>query len=237
MCTAITARSTLSKSIGREKSAAAGPLALHISCSSGLPNQVARLAEQEKNGVVFKNWLHHFLGCFFQEAVQRRRNWSMKNECVFSPCRSYRYTLIHRWEELFPTKAVAWIGLNPSTAQEDRLDPTLRRIKSFSAAWGFNAFCMLNLFAFRATDPQVMKCAADPIGQENDRWIVELCGQVQMVIACWGVHGGYLGRAELVAARIPESKLCCLRLTKRMAPAHPLYVPSHITPKRYVLVR
>ena len=96
----------------------------------------------------------------------------MSNECVFSPDRRYRYTLIHRWDEsLNPGHGIAWICLNPSTADEHQLDPTLRRIRDFSAVWGYAFFVMLNLFAWRATDPAGIKAAADPIGPDNDRWI------------------------------------------------------------------
>ena len=77
------------------------------------------------------------------------------NICAFSPDRVYRYTLLHSWADMLSPelKTIAWIALNPSTADENQLDPTLRRIRVFSAAWGYNSFMMLNAFAFRATDP------------------------------------------------------------------------------------
>ena len=88
------------------------------------------------------------------------------NECVFSKCRTWRYVLKHTWRDLLDTeeRALVWIALNPSTADENQLDPTLRRIRGFTMAEGGNTFYMLNLFAFRATDPRNLKAAADPIG-------------------------------------------------------------------------
>ncbi len=74
-------------------------------------------------------------------------------------------------DPLLPLRRIMWIGLNPSTADEQQLDPTLRRIRGFSQAWGFTAFVMTNVFAFRATVPADMKAQADPVGQDNDYWL------------------------------------------------------------------
>ena len=57
---------------------------------------------------------------------------AVDNECTFSPDRRHRYGLVHRWNPLFGDKLVLWIGLNPSTADEAKLDPTLTRIAAFS---------------------------------------------------------------------------------------------------------
>jgi hypothetical protein len=85
------------------------------------------------------------------------------NPCTFSPCRRYRYVLHHDWTDLLdsPGGYVAWIGLNPSTADEQQLDPTLRRVRSFTASMGYRRFVMLNLFGLRATDPKVMLAASN----------------------------------------------------------------------------
>ena len=77
----------------------------------------------------------------------------MQNDCIFSADRRYRFVLKHTWEPLFPPKLCTWIGLNPSIADETQLDPTLRRIRAFSAAWGYNGFIMTNLFGLVSTDP------------------------------------------------------------------------------------
>src|SRR5436190_22946192 len=83
-------------------------------------------------------------------------------QATLSECRRYRYTLTRVWDESYPR--IAWIGLNPSTADENVLDPTLRRVVRFSMDWGFGSFTMLNLFALRATDPVVMKAHFEPVG-------------------------------------------------------------------------
>jgi hypothetical protein len=77
----------------------------------------------------------------------------MQNDCIFSVDRRYRFVLKHTWEPLFPPKLCTWIGLNPSIADETQLDATLRRIRAFSAAWGYNGFIKTNLFGLVSTDP------------------------------------------------------------------------------------
>ena len=106
------------------------------------------------------------------------------NPCVFSPCRKWRYLLKHTWRDLLDPeeRAIAWIALNPSTADENQLDPTLRRIRGYTRDMGCNTFYMLNLFAYRATDPKVMRAAEDPIGPENDYWIKKIAMESEMVV-------------------------------------------------------
>ena len=90
----------------------------------------------------------------------------MQNDCIFSADRRYRFVLKHTWEPLFPPKLCTWIGLNPSIADETQLDPTLRRIRAFSAAWGYNGFLMTNLFGLVSTDPDQLYTIDDPVGPE-----------------------------------------------------------------------
>ena len=88
---------------------------------------------------------------------------------TFSPCRKYRYTLGRIWNEKAPT--ACWILLNPSTADERQLDPTLRRCVGFSRAWGFGSMVVVNIFAFRSPYPSNMYAALDPVGPKNDQHI------------------------------------------------------------------
>lgn len=158
---------------------------------------------------------------------------------VFSPCRRYRYALCRRMSAdghgiwfpggLLPERDyVAFIGLNPSTADEMKDDPTIRRCCGFAKAWGFNAIVMLNLFAFRATDPKDMKAAADPVGPENDMVLTALAARAALVVAAWGNNGLHRMRGVEVCRLIRP--LHCLRLTSLGDPAHPLRLPRHLTP-------
>lgn len=166
----------------------------------------------------------------------------MENKCQFSPCRRYRYRLDHDMrihlmgepqEEL---RRIAWIGLNPSTADEECLDPTLRRISAFTRRFGGNAFTMLNLFAFRATDPREMKRQQEPTGgPENDAIIQVAARESVMTIAAWGCHGSHRDRAREVIELLDRAgvSLYALRLTTDGNPAHPLYLPSDLNPIPY----
>lgn len=156
----------------------------------------------------------------------------MKNECQFSPCRRYRYTLEHVFDPLMPPRRIMWIGLNPSTADEGQLDPTLRRIRGFSQSWGFTSFVMTNLFAFRATQPEVMYASGvSAVGPENDRWLVENARNSELVIAAWGsgqLNGHFLFRAGRVKAMFGDLglRLSCIGTTRDGFPRHPLYVAA-----------
>lgn len=150
----------------------------------------------------------------------------MIRQTVFSPCRRYRYTLWREW--IGGDGFVAFIGLNPSTADEVQDDPTIRRCIGYAKRWGYGAMCMLNLFAFRATDPRVMKAEIDPIGRDNDLWISRVYAKADRAIAAWGTDGEHMGRADQVVAMLPP--LHCLRITKHGHPAHPLYLPSKLNP-------
>jgi hypothetical protein len=121
-----------------------------------------------------------------------------------------------------------FIGLNPSTADETVDDPTIRRCLSFAKAWGYDGMSMANLFAFRATDPAVMLSEPEPIGSENDTYLLNMARRAGIVIAAWGTQGGHLGRDASVRKMIPN--LHYLRLTKDGHPGHPLYLPGDLEP-------
>ena len=90
----------------------------------------------------------------------------MKTDAKLSECRKYRYALWRTWDETKPHVMI--IGLNPSTADETKDDPTITRCINFAKSWGYGGVCMANLFAYRATEPTVMKGSTDPVGTEND---------------------------------------------------------------------
>ncbi|MBC2594895.1 DUF1643 domain-containing protein [Ruficoccus amylovorans] len=151
----------------------------------------------------------------------------MNNPCIFSPGRKYRYMLKHRWDELMPENTLLWIGLNPSTADENVLDPTLRRIKAFSVREGYSAFIMCNLFAFRATNPKDMLAQSDPVGPWNDGHILDFLAACRgKVVACWGTDGNHHNRAEIVMRllRLHSAEILCLGRNLNKTPKHPLYV-------------
>jgi hypothetical protein len=157
------------------------------------------------------------------------------------PTAVYRYSLWRVWDHSRPLLMV--IGLNPSTADEFKLDPTLRRCAGFAYDWGLGGLVMTNLFAFRATDPIDMKASVDPIGPDNDNWLVDIAtakreltfGVRPKVLAAWGTHGGWLGRDDEVVKLLVTRgvDLHCLVKTKHGFPKHPLYVKRDTRPQIY----
>lgn len=150
---------------------------------------------------------------------------------VFSPCQTYRYLLVRRWQPGLPL--VVFIGLNPSTADDVCNDPTIRRCMSFARSWGYGGVGMINLFAFRATQPSDMKRAVDPVGPANDAWIRCVTHDAYVVVAAWGTQGGFRARCCEVAGWVEN--LYCLGLTKAGYPRHPLFVRRDCTLLRYML--
>lgn len=174
---------------------------------------------------------------------------------TFSSDRCYRYTLWREWSMnkckvcggsgqirndqstqgwddcqycQDPESFVQFIGLNPSTADETLDDPTIRRCKAFAQSWGYGAMCMTNIFAWRDTDPNVMKKVSKPIGEDNEKWLAEIASHAGIVIAAWGKHGKHMYRANAVKLLIPG--LHCLRKNKDGSPEHPLYLPGYLKP-------
>ncbi len=157
------------------------------------------------------------------------------NQCVFSENRRYRYVLDHDDSDLVAASKdyVCFVGLNPSSANENQLDPTLRRIKSFTTAFGYRRFIMLNLFALVSTDPKKMLLHPDPIGPENDAHILRVCQGARLLICCWGSHGKHMARDQRVMQVLSGIELKCLGVTGNGSPMHPLYLSSESTLRSY----
>ncbi|MEZ8851798.1 DUF1643 domain-containing protein [Vibrio cyclitrophicus] len=152
----------------------------------------------------------------------------MKKTARLSDCRTYRYELWRTWDESKPY--AMFIGLNPSTADETEDDPTIRRCINFAKSWGYGGLCIANLFAYRATQPEDMKKALDPIGDKNDETLILLAQNAGVIVGAWGNDGVFLNRSEDIRALIPE--LSVLKVNKSGEPAHPLYLKSTLTPIR-----
>ncbi len=151
----------------------------------------------------------------------------VERSAEFSPCGYYRYWLARMWSPERP--CVMFVGLNPSTADDKRDDPTVRRFIHYARDWGYGGVLVLNLFAFRATDPSDLFRAADPIGPENDAALARGQSIAALVVAAWGNHGTHLARAAevLPALRNPHY----LRINRTGQPAHPLYLPKCLKPR------
>jgi len=154
----------------------------------------------------------------------------MVKTAAFSSDRKYRYALWRIWDKSKPV--CMFIGLNPSTADENVDDPTIRRCESFAGSWGYGGLCMTNIFAYRSTDPRNLCGNSDPIGSENDAWLTYLATHSGIVVACWGDWGELLSRYKEVVKLIPD--LHCLGTTKKGQPKHPLYLSKATKLEKYV---
>ena len=143
--------------------------------------------------------------------------------------RVYRYSLSRIWE---PTKhPLAFIGLNPSTADETEDDPTIRRCMGFARDGGYGGVLMLNLFAFRSTKPKGLLDAEDPVGPRNDAVLLRATDGLPVVVCAWGTNGVLLGRDYIVRQLLASrDNLHYLRLTNSGHPGHPLYLPRELKP-------
>ena len=144
----------------------------------------------------------------------------------FSPCRQYRYTLWRCWAgDRSTARMMAFVGLNPSKADELTNDNTVKRCMSFAQGFGYDGIWMLNLFAYRATDPKVMQAFHEPVGPGNDEALARVHNLSSLTVVCWGVHGVLHGRDKAVLDLL-EPPVYCLGRTKDGHPRHPLYLAS-----------
>ncbi|MGP9788393.1 DUF1643 domain-containing protein [Roseinatronobacter sp. NSM] len=149
---------------------------------------------------------------------------------VYSRCEAFRYVLTREWDA--SAGRVLFVMLNPSTATEVQNDPTVERCERRARALGFGAFRVCNIFAFRATDPRVMRAAPDPVGPLNNAAIAQSAPWADQIICAWGTHGAHMDRGAQVETllRATGRDLWHLGLSKAGHPKHPLYIGYTVQP-------
>jgi len=156
---------------------------------------------------------------------------TIKQSAELSHDRVYRHQLWRRWDA--GDRYVNFILLNPSKADESTDDPTVRKCVKFAQSWGgFDALCITNLFAYRATDPGKMKAFADPIGLGNNRHLLKIAENASLIVCAWGLDGVHMGRASAVKRLLRPFDLHYLRISREQ-PWHPLYLPDNTRPSRW----
>ncbi len=153
---------------------------------------------------------------------------------VLSPCGRYRYSLLRSWDESLPR--VGWVMLNPSTADASVDDATILKCVRFARSWGYGSMVVVNLFAYRAREPNFMKLAIDPVGPENESSYFAELGVCREVVLAWGNEGSFRGRSSAVMKTLLGSvladRLRVLGLTASGEPRHPLYLSGSLAPER-----
>lgn len=172
----------------------------------------------------------------------------VEKSAVLSECGRYRYELRRIWGDRLPKRRLRFVMLNPSVADADIDDPTIRRCMGFGRSLGYDGIVVVNLFAWRATDPDdllraVRVSGASAIGPENDHYIDEAVIECSTTIAAWGSfpsqhrkrHPVIGKRVEDVVRRIGPLAIHALGTTQDGSPQHPLYLPGDRKPVRWWL--
>lgn len=167
----------------------------------------------------------------------------MHRAADISPCRAYRWTLERRWAA---GPRVCWIGLNPSTADAARDDPTVRRWIAFTRAWGYGGFVAVNLYPYRSPDPTACRRWSESMPADTD-WdpgqitmrnvlrAAREAKQSDLVLACWGAGAWNIELVRFLVGEIttgdhPWPSIHCIGKTESGAPKHPLARGVHRVP-------
>lgn len=157
---------------------------------------------------------------------------AIEKRATISACGLYRYGLHRSWG---CGDRLRFVMLNPSTADAEVDDPTIRRCMGFARTLGYDGIDVFNLYAYRATKPADLWEAAAPTGGErNDDLLREVLRQsrVQPAIAAWGANARPERVAEFLSWRdgVRGARVLALGLTKAGAPRHPLYLRADAQP-------
>lgn len=149
----------------------------------------------------------------------------MLTTATISSCGKFRYRLGRRWGD---GPGVLFVMLNPSRADADVDDATIRRCITFAKAEGFGALEVVNLFAFRTPYPAELKALGFPVGPDNDRHIVEAAKEAERVCVAWGAQNDAQPRVQIVMPLLRSTGLepYCLAITRSGFPAHPVRLPN-----------
>ena len=152
---------------------------------------------------------------------------------IMSPCGKYRYRLT-RDLGMMGEGAVCFVMLNPSTADAENDDPTIRRCIGYARRFGAARLEVVNIFAYRSTDPSVLLAMSrdTAVGPENDAHILDVVSRSKIVICAWGNHGELFGRAKEVLRLIGsvQTPMALKINAKSGQPAHPLYLEGDAQP-------
>lgn len=153
----------------------------------------------------------------------------MISTAKFSDCLKYRYSLSRIWE---PSLAIVnFIGLNPSTADHLKNDPTIHKCIRYARAWNYGGMHMTNLFAYRTPYPHEMMDQTDPVGPENDGYIKHVAHTADLVVAVWGNDGSFMERGLKVRNSLPN--LHYLKLNLNGEPSHPRFLKKDLKPQPF----
>jgi hypothetical protein len=180
---------------------------------------------------------------------------TIRRAAVIDASGQYRYvlyrwwcddSLARQWRTVTPSLLVPsipfvlWVMLNPSTADAEIDDPTIRRCFGFTTQWGYEMLAVVNLFARRCTDPKQLR-GGFPVGPLNDVWIAQEASHATRIIAAWGASKFVTQRDQSVKLVLLHEAKCDrvedLARTKSGHPRHPLYVHGEQRPELHFLTK
>ena len=157
----------------------------------------------------------------------------MKRDALFSTCRRFRFELSRDWDTTKPRVLI--VMLNPSTADAERDDPTIRKCIGFARAMGLGGFTVANLYAYMATDPADLRRAGYERHPDEDEALFDALDGVDGVLCAWGSNARGLSRPrevlDLIKRARPIMRPRALTFTKGGEPAHPLMLPYSLVPE------
>ncbi len=152
---------------------------------------------------------------------------------IFDVTRTYRYSLKRWWSGDYPQ--ISFIMLNPNRADELHNDPTISRCINFAYDWGFGSLEVVNLFAYCTSDPLELRRVSDPIGKDNDHFLVQAVANAYYTVIAWGTQGTLLGQNRHVLDLLAQTEhVYCFGLTKEGHPRYPLYLKKHTSLQKFV---
>lgn len=147
---------------------------------------------------------------------------------LVSGCGRYRYSL-EREVSMLGTGTVVFIGVNPSTADAEFDDATIRKMSGFVDRWGYARFVVGNVFAWRATDVRDLPAdRATAVGDMNYQHLLQMLSGADLVVPCWGnvskvppSHRAQFGMVRALLS-VMSKPVMCFGLTNSGSPKHPL---------------
>jgi hypothetical protein len=147
---------------------------------------------------------------------------------VLSSCKTYRYQLWRIWDDTKPK--VMFLMLNPSTADANEDDATIRKCTRYAARWGYGGFYVGNLYGFRSKDRSVLKSVLNPIGKDNEMNLLELSKKCDKIVCAWGNEEG---RPERIFSKFKNLHYLKINKDKENSPSHPLYLNGDLIPVKF----
>ena len=148
----------------------------------------------------------------------------MEKNAVISDDGKYRYSLSRKWDKTKPE--IMFIMLNPSTADDTVDDRTIKRIINFSKTWGYGGLLVGNIYAYRSSNPKLLRDVDDPIGPENEKYIRKMLQKVNTVVYAWG-DNNKKGEPDWLK-NIVKAPLC-IEISQQGNPRHPLMLKKIVS--------